>query len=103
MPRFSPSTIGTRDCPALKDGKIDAFFGDGVSLSFWLESEAAADCCAFSGGPFLSDRFLGEGLGVAVAPNDTALADSIDYAIGQMVEKKRFSDLMLRYFPVSAF
>ncbi|MCB8840127.1 transporter substrate-binding domain-containing protein [Aurantimonas sp. VKM B-3413] len=88
---------------AMKEGKIDAFFGDGVSLSFWLESEAAADCCAFSGGPFLSDRFLGEGLAVAVAPNDTALADSIDYAIGQMVEKKRFSDLMLRYFPVSAF
>jgi polar amino acid transport system substrate-binding protein len=88
---------------AMKDGKIDAFFGDGVSLSFWLESEAAGGCCGFSGGPFLSDRFLGEGLAIAVPPNDKALADSIDYAIGQLVEKKRFSDLMLRYFPVSAF
>ncbi|MEX6506857.1 transporter substrate-binding domain-containing protein [Jiella sp. M17.18] len=88
---------------AMKGGKIDAFFGDGVSLSFWLESEAAAGCCSFSGGPFLSDRFLGEGLAIAVAPNDKALADAIDYAIGQLVEKKRFSDLLLRYFPVSAF
>ncbi|HEY9056856.1 MAG TPA: transporter substrate-binding domain-containing protein [Aurantimonas sp.] len=88
---------------AMKKGEVDAFFGDGVGLSYWLESETAADCCVFSGGPYLSDRFLGEGLAIAVAPNDRALARSIDYAIGQIVEKKHFSELLLRYFPVSAF
>ncbi|WAP67824.1 transporter substrate-binding domain-containing protein [Jiella pelagia] len=88
---------------AMRDGKIDAYFGDGVSLSFWLESEAAADCCVFSGGPFLSDRFLGEGLSVAVRPEDSALADAVDYAIAQLVAKGRMTELMLRYFPISAF
>ncbi|WP_206455554.1 transporter substrate-binding domain-containing protein [Aurantimonas marina] len=88
---------------AMKKGEVDAFFGDGVGLSFWLESETAADCCVFSGGPYLSDRFLGEGLAIAVAPGDRALARSIDYAIGQIVEKKHFSELLLRYFPISAF
>lgn len=105
FPAAEPSPFATRNeaLEALKKGEIDAFFGDGVGLSFWLESEAAAGCCAFSGGPYLSDRFLGEGLAIAVAPDDGALARSIDYAIGQIVKKKRFSELLLRYFPVSAF
>ncbi|TFF27134.1 transporter substrate-binding domain-containing protein [Jiella endophytica] len=88
---------------AMRQGKVDAYFGDGVSLSFWLESDAAAKCCAFAGGPFLSDRFLGEGLSVAVAPGDTELADAVDYAVAQLVAKGRMTELMLRYFPISAF
>ncbi|MBP0614615.1 transporter substrate-binding domain-containing protein [Jiella sp. KSK16Y-1] len=88
---------------ALRQGKIDAYFGDGVSLSFWLESDAAAQCCVFAGGPFLSDRFLGEGLSVAVQPSDPGLATAIDYAIAQLVAKGQMTELMLRYFPISAF
>lgn len=105
FPSAKPRSFATRaeGLEAMKKGEVDAFFGDGVGLSFWLESETAADCCVFSGGPYLSDRFLGEGLAIAVAPNDRALARSIDYAIGRIVEKKRFSELLLRYFPVSAF
>ena len=105
FPNVTVKPFGTRDeaLDAVRDGSVAAFFGDGVGLSFWLESDAAKDCCAFSGGPFLSDRFLGEGLSIAVPRKDTALALSIDYAIGQIVEKKIFTDLLLRYFPVSAF
>lgn len=88
---------------ALRKGEVDAVFGDGVGLSFWLESDAAEGCCAFSGGPYLSSRYLGEGLAIAVAKKDADLAGALDYAIGQVVAKKKFSELMLRYFPVSAF
>ena len=106
---FFPKALATpfdnRDAAlsALRAGQVEAFFGDGIGLSFWLASEAANDCCAFSGGPFLSDRFLGEGLAIAVAPDDPGLARAFDYAIGQLVEKGTFSELMLRYFPISAF
>lgn len=88
---------------ALKGGTADAVFGDGIDLSFWLESEAADGCCAFSGGPYLSDRFLGEGLSIALARKDADLARAFDYAIGQVVAKGKFSELLLRYFPVSAY
>src|SRR5581483_11113998 len=47
---------------ALKAGEVDALFGDGVQSSFWLQSEAAADCCAFAGGPYLEERYFGEGM-----------------------------------------
>ncbi|MFD2236159.1 transporter substrate-binding domain-containing protein [Aureimonas populi] len=88
---------------ALKGGEIAAVFGDGVGLSFWLAGEAADDCCAFSGGPYFSDVFLGEGLAVAVRQDDIALARAFDYALARIVEERRFSELLLRYFPVSAF
>ncbi|MEF2071846.1 transporter substrate-binding domain-containing protein [Consotaella aegiceratis] len=88
---------------ALKSGEADAFFGDGVDLSFWLSSNDADDCCTFAGGPYLSDRYLGEGLAIAVPLGDAALVDALDYAIGRVVASGRFSELMLRYFPVSAF
>ena len=88
---------------ALKEKQVDTFFGDGVGLSFWLQSEGAADCCAFAGGPYLSDYFLGEGLAIAVLPERARLARAFDYALVQLVKKKTFSELLLRYFPVSAF
>lgn len=98
-------TFADRDLAldALRKGEVDAVFGDGVGLSFWLESEAADNCCTFSGGPYLSERFLGEGLAIALPKGEEELTRALDYAIGQVVVKKTFSELMLRYFPVSAF
>jgi len=36
---------------ALAKGEIDALFGDGVALSFWLQGDEAHGCCAFSRRP----------------------------------------------------
>ncbi|KTQ96875.1 amino acid ABC transporter [Aureimonas ureilytica] len=88
---------------ALRAGRVKALFGDGVALSFWLGSEAAAGCCEFLGGPYLSDRFLGEGLAIAVRADDPQLAAAFDYAIGRIVREGGLSELLLRYFPISAF
>ena len=105
FPSARPVPFKTPDLAldALRKGAVDAVFGDGVALSFWLESDGAADCCGFSGGPYLSGLHLGEGLAIAVARKDADLAKALDYAIGQIVAKRKFSELMLRYFPVSAF
>lgn len=88
---------------AIKDASVEAGFGDGVGLSFWLASEDAANCCAFVGGPYLSDEFLGEGLAIAVRSDDADLAAAFDYALSQIIAKGRFSELLLRSFPISAF
>ncbi|WP_245415065.1 transporter substrate-binding domain-containing protein [Aureimonas flava] len=105
FPRAEAVGLPTREAAldALRAERVRAVFGDGVGLSFWLSSEAAADCCAFSGGPLLSDHFLGEGLAIAVKPEDGDLRAAFDYAIGRIVASGRMSELLLRYFPVSAF
>jgi len=84
---------------SLRDGKIEGIFGDGVQLSFWLQSPASKGCCSFHGGPYLSPVFLGEGLAIAVRPDDRELVEAFDNALSQLNRNGRFAELYLRWFP----
>jgi polar amino acid transport system substrate-binding protein len=87
----------------LKAGKVAAVFGDGMRLGFWLAGSDSADCCRFSGGPYLAPEFLGSGLAIAVAPENAKLAAAFDYALHEINAKGVFAELYLRYFPVSFY
>ena len=84
---------------ALKAGTVDAVFGDGLQLSFWLSSQAAEDCCRFFDGPYFSQAYLGEGLAIAVHPRNDGLATAFDHAIASLNRNGRFTELYLRWFP----
>jgi len=88
---------------ALKRGDVDLLFGDGVSLAFWLNGTDSANCCTFRGGPYLESRFFGEGVGIAVRRGNDLLRQAFNWALFRLWEKGRFTDLWLRYFPVSPF
>jgi polar amino acid transport system substrate-binding protein len=88
---------------ALKRGEVDLMFGDGISLAFWLNGTESAGCCAFRGGPFVEGRFFGEGIGIAVKRGNDTLRMAFNWALFRLWEKGRFSDLWLRYFPISPF
>ncbi|MGE0063862.1 MAG: transporter substrate-binding domain-containing protein [Xanthobacteraceae bacterium] len=88
---------------ALKRGEIDLIFGDGIALSFWLNGTDSAGCCVFRGGPFIESRFFGEGVGVAVRRGNDVLRQAINWALFRIWEKGKFTDLWLRYFPISPF
>jgi polar amino acid transport system substrate-binding protein len=87
----------------LKAGGIDAIFGDGMKLSFWLDGPDAAGCCRFVGGPYLAPEYFGNGMAIAVKPQDAALAAAFDYALQQISIKGIFAELYLRYFPVGFY
>lgn len=99
--------VPSRDLEAmmaqLKAGAVDAAFGDGMRLAFWLASPEADICCRFAGGPYLAPEYLGAGLAVALRPDDTTLAAAIDAALQQLSGKGRLADLYLRYFPVGFY
>jgi len=88
---------------ALKSGEADALFGDGMQLSFWLQSEAANGCCVFAGGPYLESRFFGEGMAIAMPRGKPELKQAIDAALASLNEKGVYAELYLRYFPVGFF
>jgi polar amino acid transport system substrate-binding protein len=88
---------------ALKDGQVDLLFGDGIALSFWLNGTSSGGCCAFRGGPFLDSRFFGDGVGIAVKRGNATLRQAFNWALFQIWEKGSFTDLWLRYFPISPF
>jgi polar amino acid transport system substrate-binding protein len=88
---------------ALRRGEVDFIFGDGISLAFWINGTDSADCCAFSGGPFVESRFFGEGVGIAVRKGNDLLRQALNWALFRVWEKGRYTDLWLRYFSVSPF
>jgi polar amino acid transport system substrate-binding protein len=105
---FTETTL--KPCPtpeaaraALKNGEVDLLFGDGISLSFWLNGTDSAGCCVFRGGPYLESRYFGEGVGIAVKRGNDLLRLAFNWALFRLWEKGRFTDLWLRYFPVSPF
>jgi polar amino acid transport system substrate-binding protein len=88
---------------ALRRGEVDLLFGDGISLAFWLNGTASQNCCVFRGGPFIESRYFGEGVGIAVKRGNDPLRQGFNWALFRLWEKGRFSDLWLRYFPISPF
>ncbi|WLR90961.1 transporter substrate-binding domain-containing protein [Shinella zoogloeoides] len=88
---------------ALKDGKVDAAFGDGMQLAFWTNGTESAGCCRLFDGPYVSERFLGEGLTIMVRREEEALLGAIDHALLALSRSGRLQEIYLRYFPVNLY
>ena len=88
---------------ALRNKEVDLLFGDGIALAFWLNGTDSAGCCVFRGGPYLESRFFGEGVGIAVRRGNDLLRQALNWALFRQWEKGSFTDLWLRYFPISPF
>lgn len=88
---------------ALRRGEADYLFGDSFALSFWLNGASSDNCCMFAGGPFVESRYFGEGIGIAVKRGNDTLRMGLNWALFRTWETGRFTDLWLRYFPVSPF
>ena len=88
---------------ALKEGAIDFVFGDGIGLTFWLNGVSSEGCCEFRGGPYLDNRFFGEGVGIAVKKRNRQMVEILNYAIEQVHASGRYEELFLRYFPMNFF
>ncbi|WP_068032302.1 transporter substrate-binding domain-containing protein [Rhodoplanes sp. Z2-YC6860] len=99
--RSYPTAEAARD--ALRRGDVDLMFGDGIALAFWLNGTDSQNCCAFRGGPFVESRYFGEGIGIAVKRGNDTLRQALNWALFRLWERGRFSDLWLRYFPISPF
>ncbi|CAH1656366.1 Amino acid ABC transporter substrate-binding protein (PAAT family) [Chelatococcus asaccharovorans] len=88
---------------ALRDGKVDYVFADGLSMALWLNGSDAAGCCRFIGGPYTESRYFGEGVGFIIRRDDPILRQALDYGLQKVWEDGTYAELFLRYFPVSFY
>lgn len=88
---------------ALRRDEVELLFGDGISLTFWLNGTDSANCCVFRGGPFMESRYFGEGIGIAVRRGNDLLRQALNWALFRLWEQGKFTDLWLRYFPISPY
>jgi len=105
MPNAKTELFATRQAAfeALKLGKVDLVFLDALSLSYWLQSEAAESCCTFAGGPYFTSPQHGDAMTIAFARGQNALAAATDYALKEISDSGAFADLYLRYFPMGLY
>jgi polar amino acid transport system substrate-binding protein len=88
---------------ALRDGKVEAIFGDGIALSLWLNGTDANGCCTFRGGPFTESFFFGNGVSIAVAKGSIPLREALDYELDKLAKDGTYTDLYLKYFPIGFY
>jgi polar amino acid transport system substrate-binding protein len=88
---------------ALKKGDVDLLFADAISLAFWLNGTDSENCCSFRGGAYMDGRFFGEGIGIAVKKGNDTIRQALNWALFRVWESGKFTDLWLRYFPISPF
>ena len=93
-----PTAEAARD--ALRTGKADLLFGDGISLMFWISGAASEGCCSFRGGAFTESKYFGEGSGIVVKKGNWPLRDILNGALLKVRKDGRFEELLLRYFPL---
>jgi polar amino acid transport system substrate-binding protein len=105
FPRIQAEVLADRTAllAALKDGKVDAVFSDGMQLAFWTNGTESAGCCRLFDGPYLSEQFLGEGLTIMLRKEDAALATAVDHALLALSRNGRLQEIYLRYFPVNLY
>ncbi|MFT4182465.1 MAG: transporter substrate-binding domain-containing protein [Rhizobium sp.] len=105
FPSIKQVTFDDKDAllAAVKEGKIDAAFADGLQLSFWVSSPSAEKCCALFDGPYLSQQFLGEGLTIMLRQRDGDLTAAINHALATLSRDGRLQEIYLRYFPYGLY
>lgn len=86
---------------AVENNSVDAFFGDGMRASFWLNENLS--CCGFAGEPYFRPALFGEGLSIAVPAGNDPIRHAIDWALIKLKDNGVLDELYLRWFPVGFY
>ena len=86
---------------AVEDGSADAFFGDAMRASFWLNENLS--CCGFAGQPYFRPHLFGQGLAIAVPAGHDPVRHAIDWALVRLKDNGTLDELYLRWFPVGFY
>jgi polar amino acid transport system substrate-binding protein len=86
---------------AVAGKQADAYFGDALRASFWLNDNPG--CCGFAGEPYFRPDLFGPGLAIAVPAGHDAVRDVINSALVRLKRDGTLDDLYLRWFPVGFY
>lgn len=88
---------------AVRLGRADLVFGDGIGLVFWVNGSLSQECCELKGGPYFEPKFFGDGLAITVPRQDGDLKRLINRTLDRLRRNGRYEELILRYFPNRVF
>ncbi|MTI42106.1 amino acid ABC transporter substrate-binding protein (PAAT family) [Roseibium hamelinense] len=86
----------------IANGRIDAVIDDVVVLSEWLDTDDGA-CCKLLGTLTPDPVINGEGAGIAIRKEDTALRDKFNEAIAAILENGKYKEINDKYFTFDVY
>lgn len=88
---------------ALATGKVDALFGDGIGLVFWINGTASRACCVLRGGAYFEPKYFGDGIAIAVNKADSQMRQMLNRGLAAVRRNGQFIELVDRYFPIRVY
>lgn len=97
-------TYGTQDEANLDllSGRVDLLLADSFVLGEFLKSESGQQV-EFVGPGFTDKKYLGEGIGIAVRKEDTALLEKLNQAIKQIRADGTYARINAKYFDFDVY
>lgn len=86
---------------ALKAGQLDALFGDGLRLAYWVEGQASGGCCKLIDAGYNDPDYFSQAMVFLVRRDAAALRQALDYALDRMQTMGTFAEIFRRYVPSS--
>jgi polar amino acid transport system substrate-binding protein len=86
---------------ALREARIDALFGDGLSLVYWTEGDASQGCCRLVPGAFVDQDYFSRSFVFFVRRDDAALKSALDHGLDQLQENGDWDRIFRAYVPAS--
>jgi polar amino acid transport system substrate-binding protein len=87
----------------LANGRLDMQVGDLVPMLEWTMKTDDGKCCELAGEPITDPAFVGEGVGMAVRQEDTALKDNLNKALADIVADGTYKKINDKYFAIDIY
>ncbi|HQF31169.1 MAG TPA: ABC transporter substrate-binding protein [Hyphomicrobiales bacterium] len=87
----------------LASGRLDAIAVDKLVGYEWLTSTDDGKCCEFVGEDVMDEKYVGEGIGIAIRKDDSDLRDMFNKAIEDIRGDGTYEKINAKYFPFSIF
>ena len=83
----------------LATGKVDVILEDKLAAYDWLANTKAGQCCEFRGEDIKDPTYFGDGAGIALRKEDTALHDEFETALAKITAEGTYDMINAEYFP----
>lgn len=87
----------------LASGRLDVQVGDLVPMLEWTEKTKDGACCELVGKPITDPKYVGDGVGMAIRKEDTALQSRLNAALDAIVANGVYKTINDKYFSLDIY
>ena len=87
----------------LVNGRLDFGVSDLFPMMDWIDKGADGACCELVGKPVLEAKYAGQGAGIAIRQEDTALVEAMNKALDEIVADGTYKAINDKYFKINIF